>query len=384
MDDRKDTVLTSAGRESAHHFGAVNTPVYRASTILYPDMAALDAHAMPFSYGRRGNPTTRSLEAAICTLEGAERAVLVPSGLAAATFAILSVCSAGDHLLMTDNAYAPSRIFCAQTLRRFGIETTFYDPCIGAGIEALFQPNTRAVFCESPGSLTFEVQDVPAIAAVAHARDAAVLVDNTWATPLHFQPLAKGADLSIQAVTKYIGGHADVMMGYIAAGPRFAKRLEDFHSQSGLYVSGDDCFLALRGLRTLAVRLKRHQETATVLARWLKTRREVSRVLYPALEDDPGHALWTRDFTGACGLFGVVLKPAPKRAVDALIDGLKHFGLGFSWGGYESLLVPSILHRSAAPFAAEGPLIRIHAGLEDPQDLIADLTAGFERLKAHA
>jgi cystathionine beta-lyase len=380
--ERKDTTLTSAGRESAHHFGVVNTPVYRASTILYPDMAALDGHAMPFTYGRKGNPTTRSLEDAVAALEGAERVMLVPSGLAAVTFAILAVCSAGDHLLMVDSAYAPSRIFCEKTLKRFGIETTFYDPTIGAGIAALFRPNTRAVFCESPGSLTFEVQDVPAIAEVAHARDAAVLVDNTWGTPLHFQPLAKGADLSIQAVTKYIGGHADVMMGYIAANARFAKRLEDFHGALGLYVSGDDAYLALRGLRTLSVRLKRHQETATLLARWLQDRPEVARVLYPALESDPGHALWKRDFTGACGLFGVVLKPTPKAAVDAMIDGLAHFGLGFSWGGYESLLVPSILHRTAAPFAAEGPLLRIHAGLDDPEDLIADLTAGFERLKA--
>ncbi|HWD26091.1 MAG TPA: cystathionine beta-lyase [Rhizomicrobium sp.] len=384
MSKKPDTTLTSTGRESAHHFGVVNTPVYRASTILYPDVAALDAHAMPFTYGRKGNPTTRSFEEAICALEGAARAMLVPSGLAAVTFAILAVCGAGDHILVTDSAYGPSRIFCETALRRYGIETTFYDPTIGAGIEALFKPNTRAVFCESPGSLTFEVQDVPAIAEVAHRHDAAVLLDNTWATPLYYQPLAKGADLSIQAVTKYIGGHADVMMGYIAAGPRFAKRLEDFHNQFGIYVSGDDCFLALRGLRTLAVRLKRHQETAMVLARWMAERPEVERVLYPALESDAGHALWKRDFSGACGLFGVVLKPAPKRAVDAMIDGMTHFGLGFSWGGYESLLVPSDIHRSTGAFKAGGPLIRIHAGLEDPDDLIADLTAGLERLKAAA
>ena len=380
----KTTLLSTLGRESAQHFGVVNTPVYRASTILYPDVAALDAHAMPFSYGRKGNPTVRSFEDAICALEGAARTVVVPSGLAAVTFAILAVCEAGDHLLMADSAYGPSRLFCEKELRRFGVETTFYDPTIGAGIAALLKPNTRAVFCESPGSLTFEVQDVPAIAQAAHAHGAAVLLDNTWGTPLHYSPLARGADLSIQAVTKYIGGHADVMMGYIAANARYAKRLGDFHGSTGLYVGGDDCFLALRGLRTLGVRLKRHQETATRLARWLRDRPEVSRVLYPVLESDPGHALWKRDFTGACGLFGVVLKPAPKRAVDAMIDGLKHFGLGFSWGGYESLLVPSVLHRSAAPFAAEGPLLRIHAGLEDPDDLIADLTAGLERLKAAA
>jgi cystathionine beta-lyase len=382
--DKKDTIVTSAGRESATHAGVVNTPVYRASTILYPDVATLDAHAMPFTYGRRGNPTVRSLEEAINALEGAVRTMFVGSGLNAVAMAILAACSSGDHLLMVDNAYVPSRSFCDKTLRRFGVATTYYDPLIGGGIEQLFRPNTKAVFCESPGSLTFEVQDIPAIVKAAHARGIAVILDNTWATPIHFQPLRHGVDLSVQAVTKYIGGHADLLMGYIAAGERFAARIQDLHFNMGLYVSGDDCFLALRGLRSLPVRLRRHHETATILARWLRTRPEVSRVLYPALEDDPGHAIWARDFSGACGLFGVVLKPAPKAAIDAMINGLKRFGLGFSWGGYESLLVPSDIHRTAAPFAAEGPVIRIHAGLEDPQDLIDDLIAGFDRLRAAA
>ncbi|HEY4943507.1 MAG TPA: cystathionine beta-lyase [Rhizomicrobium sp.] len=380
--EKKETTLASAGRESKAHFGVVNTPVYRASTILYPDIARLEARDMPFTYGRRGNPTVKSLEDAVTALEGAARTVLLPSGLNAAASAILVACSAGDHLLMADTCYAPTRSFCDKTLKRFGVETTYYDPTIGAGIAALFQPNTRAVFCESPGSLTFEVQDVPAIAGVARARGAALLLDNTWATPLHYPALARGADLSIQAVTKYIGGHSDLMMGYVAANERYAARLLEYHDNAGLYVSGDDCFLALRGLRTLAVRLKRHQETALTLARWLQGRPEVSRVLYPALEGDPGHDLWRRDFTGACGLFGVVLKPASKAAVTAMIDGLAHFGLGFSWGGYESLLVPADIKRSATRFAAEGPVIRIHAGLEAPEDLIADLTLGFERLKA--
>jgi cysteine-S-conjugate beta-lyase len=381
---KKDTTLTSAGRKSRDHVGVVNTPVYRASTILYPDLAALDAHAMPFTYGRHGNPTTQSLEEAVAALEGAAAVSLVPSGLGAVTSAILSVCSAGDHLLMADSCYAPTRIFCDKLLRRMGIQTTFYDPVIGAGIAALFKPNTRAVFCESPGSLTFEVQDVPAIAAVAHAHGASVLLDNTWATPVFFNALAHGADLSIQAVTKYIGGHADVMMGYVAANESHAARITDFHRQFGLYVSGDDAFLALRGLRTLAVRLKRHEETALKLARWLQSRPEVSRVLYPALDSDPGHAIWKRDFTGASGLFGVVLKPVARPALAAMMDGLAHFGMGFSWGGYESLMVPSDIHRTAAKFAAEGPVIRIHAGLEDPDDLIADLTAGFARMNAAA
>ncbi|MBV9905598.1 MAG: cystathionine beta-lyase, partial [Alphaproteobacteria bacterium] len=357
---------------------------YRASTILYPNIAALDAHDMPFTYGRRGNPTVRSLEEAINALEGGAKVALVPSGLNAVITAIMATCSAGDHLLMVDSCYAPSRAFCEKTLKRFGVETTFYDPVTGAGIEALLRPNTRAVFCESPGSLTFEVQDVPAIAAVAHAHGAAVILDNTWATPLHYPALQRGADLSVQAVTKYIGGHADLLMGYVCANEKYAARLQDMHNNMGLYVSGDDCYLALRGLRTLAVRLKRHQETAMTLARWLQARPEVSRVLYPPLEGDRGHALWKRDFTGACGLFGVVLNDVPKAAVDAMLNGLGHFGLGFSWGGYESLCVPADIRRSAAPFAAEGPVIRIHAGLEDPQDLIADLSAGFDRLRAAA
>jgi cystathionine beta-lyase len=380
--DKPETQLSTAGRRSKQHFGVVNTPVYRASTILYPNVAALDARDMPFTYGRRGNPTVESLEEAINVLEGAKKTIFVPSGLNAVATALMSVCSAGDHVLMADTCYAPSRIFCDKTLKRLGIETTYYDPLIGANIKSLLRSNTKAVFCESPGSLTFEVQDIPAIAEVAHAHGVAVLLDNTWATPLHYRAFDHGADLSIQAVTKYIGGHADVMMGYIAANEPYASRLEDFHNNSGLYVSGDDCFLALRGLRTLAVRLKRHQETATALARWLRKRPEVSRVLYPALEDDSGHVIWKRDFTGACGLFGVVLKPTSHKAVSALLEGLTHFGLGFSWGGYESLAVPSDVRRTATKFAAEGPVIRIHAGLEDAGDLIDDLSSGFERLQA--
>jgi cystathionine beta-lyase len=380
--ENPETTLTSAGRMSKEHYGVVNTPVYRASTILYPNVAALDAHDMPFTYGRRGNPTLKSLEEAINSLEGATRTLFVPSGLNAVATAILAVCGAGDHLLVADTCYAPSRTFCDKTLKRFGVETTYYDPLIGAEIAKLFRPNTRAVFCESPGSLTFEVQDVPAIADVAHARGASVLLDNTWATPLHYPALARGADLSIQAVTKYIGGHADVMMGYIAANASHAARLLDFHGNSGLYVSGDDCFLALRGLRTLAIRLKRHQATALILARWLKTRSEVSRVLYPVLEDDPGHSLWKRDFSGACGLFGVVLQPTSREAVSAMLNGLVHFGLGFSWGGFESLIVPADIRRTTSKFTADGPVVRIHAGLEDPGDLIADLAKGLDRLKA--
>ena len=376
-----DTIATHAGRMSAEHFGVVNTPVYRASTILYPNLEAVETDNVPYTYGRKGTPSTRSLEDAITALEGGVRTVICPSGVNAITLAILSVCSAGDHLLMVNSCYVPTRIFCDKTLKRFGVETTYYDPLIGAGIKSLFQPNTKAVFCESPGSLTFEVQDVPAIAAVAHARGASVLLDNTWATPLLFEAFAHGVDLSIQAATKYVGGHADVMLGYVCADKSHKARLTSTYFNLGLYASGDDCYLALRGLRTLPLRLRRHQETALTLAHWLQNRPEVERILYPALDSDPGYALWKRDFKGACGLFGVVLKPVSQTALAAFMDGLVQFGMGYSWGGFESLIVPAHIKRTASSFPTDGPVIRIHAGLEDPDDLIADLTAGFERLR---
>ena len=333
---------------SAEHFGVVNTPVYRASTILYRNLASLESGDVPYIYGRRGTPSSHSFEQTITALEGGARTLSCGSGLNAIVLAILSVCGTGDHLLMVDSCYAPTRIACDRTLARYGIETTYYDPLIGAGIEALFRPNTKAVFCESPGSLTFEVQDIPAIAAVAHAHGAAVLLDNTWATPLYFNAFAHGVDLSIQAATKYIGGHADVMLGYVCANESHAARLAQTHDHLGLYASGDDCFLGLRGVRTMPVRLNRHGETALKLTRWLQSRQEVARVLYPALADDPGYALWKRDFMGATGLFGVVLKPVTHKAVAAFFDSLKLFGMGYSWGGYESLIVPSKLHRTAS------------------------------------
>ena len=379
MKDKPDTIAVSAGRMSEAHFGAVNTPVYRASTILFPSLAALEARTQEYSYGRRGTPTSRSLEEAICALEGGARTVLVPSGLNACATAILSVAGAGDHLLMLDSCYEPTRDFCDKVLKRFGVATTYYPPT--ADITPYLKPNTKAVFCESPGSLTFEVQDIPALAKIAHAHGASVLMDNTWATPIFFQPLKHGVDLSIQAATKYVGGHADVMLGYIAANESHAARLHQVHGDLGLFASGDDCFLGLRGLRTLCVRLARHQETGLTLARWLQGRPEVARILHPGLEGDPGHALWKRDFSGACGLFGVILKPVPEAAVAAFVDGLQHFGIGYSWGGFESLIIPAHIRRSTGPFAAEGPVLRIHAGLEDPADLIADLEQGFERLK---
>jgi len=294
--------------------------------------------------------------------------------------AILSVCSAGDHLLMVDSCYEPTRTLCDRTLKRFGIQTSYYAP--DDDITAHLKPNTKAVFCESPGSLTFEMQDISAIAKAAHAHGASVLMDNTWATPLFFRPLEHGVDLSIQAATKYIGGHADVMLGYVAANEKHAGRLHQVHGDLGLYASGDDCFLGLRGLRTLAVRLARHQETGLALADWLQARPEVARILHPARPGDPGHALWKRDFSGTCGLFGVVLKPVSEARLAAFADGLQHFGIGYSWGGFESLIIPAHIRRTVRPFEAEGPVLRIHAGLEDVGDLIADLEKGLERLKS--
>jgi cystathionine beta-lyase len=365
---------------SPEHFGVVNTPVYRASTILYRDLASLESGDVPYFYGRRGTPSSDSFEKAANELEGGARTIVAPSGLGAIALAVQAVCGAGDHLLMVDSCYHPTRLLCERTLKRFGIETTYYDPLIGSGIEKLLKPNTRAVFCESPGSLTFEVQDVPAIAAVAHKHGASVLLDNTWATPIYFNAFEHGVDLSIQAATKYVGGHADVMIGYVTANESHRERLEHTHADLGLYASGDDCYLALRGLRTMPVRLARHQENGLKLARWLAKHPAVERVLHPALEFDPGHALWKRDFKGATGLFGVVLKDTPHGRFAAFMDGLKLFGMGYSWGGYESLIVPAKIHRSAAPFNAKGRVVRIHAGLEDAGDLIADLEQSLAKL----
>lgn len=377
---RKDTKLVELGRNPPAHNGAVNVPVYRVSTVLFPDVETMLTEKQPYTYGRRGTPTTRALEEAICALEGGARTVLTPSGLSACTLSILAVCGAGDHILVADSVYGPTRIFCDKMAKRFGIATTYFEPLIGGGIAKLFRPETKAVFLESPGSLTFEVQDVPAIASAARAKGIAVIIDNTWATPLHFNALAHGCDLSVHSATKYIAGHADALLGTVTANSAHKEKLVAAHGTLGLCASGDDAFLTLRGLRTLGARLRRQQETATELAVWLKSRDEVARILYPPLHDDPGYAIWKRDFTGACGLFGVVLKSAPDKAVAAMLDGMKHFGLGYSWGGFESLIVPTRFHRDFPP-KFEGPLIRIHAGLEDVEDLRADLAAGLERFR---
>jgi cysteine-S-conjugate beta-lyase len=380
------TQLTTGGRDPFAHHGYINTPVYHASTLLYPSAEDFIAHRGRYSYGRRGTPTSEALETALADLEGpqCDAIALLPSGLAAISVALLSVVRAGDHVLVTDSAYGPTRKFCDTILPRYGVTTTYFDPAIGAGIEALMRTNTTAVFVESPGSLSFEIQDVPAIAAIAHARNAIVMMDNTWATPLYFRALEKGVDLSVQSCTKYVGGHSDVMLGAVASVAATAKRLKETVGDMGLCVGPDDINLGLRGLRTMGVRLAQHQAAGLKVARWLQQRPEILQVLHPALESHPGHAIWMRDFTGACGLFSVIFKPAPSEAVHAFLNTLTLFGIGASWGGYESLAIPFDCApiRTATHWAPGGPAVRLHIGLEDVSDLVADLEGGFAAFAA--
>ena len=382
---KPETRLAHAGREPQRYHGFVNTPIYRGSTVLFPTLASLEANAQDFTYGRLGTPTVKALEEAIAELEGGTRTLLTPSGLSAIAASLLAFVSAGDEILVSDSVYRPTRRFCDHVLKRLGVRTIYYDPLIGSGIKKLLSAKTKLVFAESPGSQTFEVQDVPAIVKVAHAAGAVVILDNTWATPLYFKPFEHGCDISIHAGTKYIVGHADAMLGAITANEKVARAVEKSHEDLGLCPGPEDAYLGLRGLRTLSVRLARHQQSALELARWLKSRPEVARVLHPALPSDPGHALWKRDFTGASGLFAIILKPASHAALAAMLDGLSLFGMGYSWGGFESLILPFDPrdYRTATTWEAEGPALRLHVGLEDVDDLKADLEAGFARLAAH-
>jgi cysteine-S-conjugate beta-lyase len=376
------TALVTAGRDTKAQKGFVNPPVVHGSTVLYPTAEDLHAHRGEFQYGRHGTPTTKALQEALMALEGPACAGvgLAPSGLAAISTALLSVLKAGDHVLVCDNVYRPTRNFCNGMLARYGVETSYFDPSIGANIAQCFQPNTRVVMVEAPGSQSFEMPDIPAIAAVAHARGALVIDDNTWATPLFHRSLEQGVDISLQAATKYIGGHSDIMFGTISANAAAWPLIADGIRLLGVCAGPDDVFLALRGLRTLGVRLAQHQQSALEMARWLATRPEVVKVLHPGLESHPGHAIWKRDFTGASGLFSIVLKPAPQQAVDALLDAVTLFGMGYSWGGFESLVIPfdCATYRSATTWAPGGPALRLHIGLENVDDLKADLARGFE------
>ncbi|WP_235902743.1 cystathionine beta-lyase [Sandarakinorhabdus oryzae] len=367
----------------------VNPPVARASTILFEDLADLDRALKDpdagLYYGRRGTQSHWALEDALTQLEpGAAGTKLFPSGVAAITTSLLSCLKAGDELLVTDSAYEPSRTFADALLAPLGVTTRYFDPRCGAGIADVISEKTRAILLESPGSLSFEIQDLPAITTVARARGITTLIDNTWATPLRLQPLALGVDISIQALTKYTGGHSDVMMGSATTHAALWPRLKATAYRLGHFVSADDCALVLRGLRTLEVRLDRHEQSALTIARWLETHPAVDRVWHPALPSHPDHALFKRDFSGATGLFSMVLKQGSRPHTAALIDGLAHFGIGFSWGGFESLVLPVELDRirTATSTPLPGPIVRLSIGLEDPDDLIADLEAGLARYQA--
>ncbi|MEE8305070.1 MAG: cystathionine beta-lyase [Candidatus Tectomicrobia bacterium] len=386
---KDDTLMVHHGRDPERHSGVVNLPVYHASTILYPTMEAFarraegDAKYHSVRYGAYGTPTTHALANAVAALEGGHGAVVTASGLAAVTLSIMAFVEQGDHILIVDSAYGPTRAYCDTVLKRFGVDTTYYDPLLGGKIADLFQPNTRLVLTESPGSLTFEVQDIPAISAAAHQHDILVLMDNTWGTPLFFKPFTHGVDISIQAGTKYIAGHSDLVAGMITArSESLLRQVKDTTMAIGDIAGPDDCYLALRGLRSMGARLQRQQAAGLQVVQWLQAQPEVKRVLYPPLPEDPGHALWKRDFSGACSLFGVILHTDSELAVAQMVDLYRYFKIGASWGGFESLVTPAYpaQMRTAVPWTETGFVLRYHVGLEDPDDLIADLDDGFRRL----
>ncbi len=385
---KKETLLAALGSDPDVHRGAVNVPVYRASTILFPTLAEFEAaergqSAHP-SYARSGTPSSEALEKAVADLEGADHAIVTSSGLSAIVTSMLAFLNSGDHVLMVDSAYGPTRRFCDLELKRLGIETTYYDPCIGAGISALIRANTKVVFVESPGSLTFEVQDIPAIAKEAHAHGLVVIGDNTWGTPLFVNPFELGMDVSIHSATKYISGHSDLIMGTISCREAHYKKLLQTFRNLGTCASSDNCYLALRGLRTMSVRLKQHYKNGLLVAQWLRERGEVAEVLHPALPDAAVHDLWKRDFSGAPSLFSIVLKQNySSEKLASMLDNLEYFGMGYSWGGFESLIIPCHPEkiRTATKWERTGTVLRLHIGLENVDDLIADLEKGFARLK---
>lgn len=376
-----DTDIVTAGRQPSEYFGYVNPPVYRGSTVLYPDLASFEQRKARYPYGRLGSPTTDSLEAVMTLLEGGAGTVLASSGLSAIAVALQSHLKSGDHLLLTDSCYAPNRRFSDGVLKRFGVEVEYYDPHIGAGIANLVRPNTRVIFLESPGSQTFEIQDIPAIVDVASKHDIVTMIDNTWATPLFLKPLDLGVDISIHAATKYVGGHSDIMLGTVTANARCWPALKETWGFLGECAGPDVVWLGHRGVRTMSVRLNQQMKAGLEVAHWLEGCPEIDRVLHPALESHPDHALWKRDFTGASSLFSIVFKPGPRAALASFVDHLELFGIGASWGGYESLALPfdPRPYRTVTKWEADGPAVRLHVGLEDTRDLIADLEGGLDR-----
>ncbi len=379
----RQTKVLHLGREPGDQHGFVNTPVYRGSTVLYPTLEKLKSRQQAYTYGRRATPTTHALEQAITDLEGGAATILTSSGLAAVTTALLAFVQAGDHILVTDSVYQPTRTFCDKLLARLGVETTYYDPLAGDRIASLIRGNTRLIFAESPGSQTFEMQDIPAIAKIAKAKNLWLIADNTWASPLFCSPLKLGADVSIQAATKYIVGHADAMLGAVTANARASKYLDNAKEALGTCPGSEETYLGLRGLRTLDVRLQRHMTSGIEMALWLEQRPEIARVMHPALPSHPGHALWQRDFSGATGLFCAILKPTSDKALAAFLDHLKLFAMGYSWGGFESLVIPfdPAGYRTATKWAEPGPALRFHIGLDAVEDLKKDLSEGFERMR---
>lgn len=385
---KKETKIINAGRQSKWTRGVVNPPVERASTVVFDSVkqmkhATANRGNQVLFYGRRGTSTSFAFADAMTELEGGAGCAIYPSGTAAITNAILAFVKTGDHILMVDNTYEPTRDFCDNVLKRMGVATTYYDPMIGAGIEALIQSNTRILFLESPGSITMEVQDVPTMAAIAHKHNCMVMLDNTWSAGVNFQPFDFGVDISIQAATKYIVGHSDVMLGTAVASEEYWPTLRENSYLMGQCTSPDDLYLAMRGIRTLAVRLKQHQESALKIANWLQTREEVGQILHPAFKSCPGHEFFKRDFSGSNGLFSFVLTRGDQQSLNALLDGMEHFKMGYSWGGFESLILGNTnvgRIRTVTQWDNTYPLIRLHVGLENVDDLIEDLTKGFDRL----
>lgn len=376
-----ETLLTHGGRDPHEQYGFVNAPIVRGSTVIFETLDQLESRNHPFGYGRRGNPTSKEVQDLVTGLEGAAGTVLTPSGLAAITTALLSVVGAGDEVLVSDSVYGPTRQFCDGTLKRLGVTTRYYDPRIGGGIAELLTERTRAVFAESPGSLTFEVQDLPAISEAVKDRDIAIIVDNSWATPLFYRPLALGADIVVHAGTKMFVGHSDALFGTVSGTAQFQDRIARTYGELGLCVAPEDAFLTARGLRTLSIRMNEHKRRALDLAQWLEGQDGVVSVLHPALPSHPDNALFRRDFSGSGSLFGVVVDERPHDSLAAMVDNMELFGMGYSWGGYESLLVPANPRpiRTAVPWTNGGQLLRIHVGFESPDDLKADLERGLAR-----